>query len=310
MNKLLCRAEIAKLARALRLVPEQLEFLSAVEPMAIRELRERVETALFEDMKPRLQRMAQASKLLPAAINALIGEKVFGALLCARVAGVMPASQALEVARRLPVEFLADVSLETDPRSAKEVIARLPPETVLAIAHELTKRREFIVMARFVDFLLDSTLALVIHAMHDDAVLLQVASFLESPQRIDQIVGFISRERLGTLIETAARGGVDAEGYWDEALGLMNAVSDKTRKLLAEVAAEQDEAVLSSMIEAVQKQDLWEALLPILQSMSGAAQLRLARLALAQGVKAELLREKARSAGASAQLEAVLAAVS
>ncbi len=309
MNKLVCRAEIGKLARALRLTPEQLEFLYAVDPLAIRAFRERVEAALFDDLKPRLQRLAQASKLLPASVNALIGEKVFGAMLCARVAGLMPAAQALEVSRRLPTPFLADVSLEIDPRSAKEVIARLPAETVVAIARELIGRGEFIVMARFVDYLLDSTLALVIHSIHDDAVLLQIASFLESPQRIDQIIGFMSRERLGTLIETAARGGTDAAGYWDEALGLMNAVGDETRELLAQIAAEQDEAVLKSMIEAVQKRDLWEALLPILQSMSEPAQQRLARLALAKGVNIKLLREKARDLGVSAQLEAVLAAV-
>ncbi len=164
-------------------------------------------------------------------------------------------------------------------------------------------------MARFVDYLLDSTLETVIHAIHDDAVLLQVASFLESPQRIDQIVGFMNRERLASLIETAAGGGVKAEGYWDEALGLIAAVDDKTRKLLAHVAAQQDDTVLVSMLRAVQVQDLWDLLLPVIASMGQNEQQRLTKLALAKGVKPKLLREKARSLGLAAQLEAVLAAV-
>ncbi len=309
MTQLTCRAEIVKLARLLALTPAQLEFLDAADPLAIRALRERMSDALFDDMRPRLQRVAAASKLLPAGVNAMIGEKVFGAMLCARVAGLLPADQALEIARKLPTGFLADVSLELDPRSAKGVIARLPAEQVVAIAQELIRRREFVVMARFVDYLLDSTLEKVIHAVHDDAVLLQVAYFLESPQRIDQIVQFMSRERLASLIETAASGGVDAAGYWDEALGLMLAVSEPTRRLLADLAAAQDEEVLASMLHAVQLQNLWDVLLPVVTSMSESAQQRLAKLALAKGVKPELLREKAGSLGLGAQLETVLAGI-
>ncbi|MGH8530684.1 MAG: hypothetical protein ACRETN_12725 [Nevskiales bacterium] len=307
MNQLGGRAEIVKLGRLLGLAPQKLEFLQAVDPLAIRALREQMSDALFDDARSRLQRVAAASRLLPAGINAMIGEKVFGAMLCARVAGLLPAEQALETARKLPTGFLADVSLELDPRSAKGVIARLPAEQVVAIAQELIKRREFVVMARFVDYLLDSTLETVIHAIHDDAVLLQIASFLESPQRIDQIVGFMSPARLASLIQTAASGGADTDGYWDEALGLMAAVGDKTRKKLADLAAQQDDAVLGSMLKAVQMQDLWDVLLPIINSMGESAQQRLTQFALTQGVKPKLLRQKARSLGLSAQLETMLA---
>ena len=46
----------------------------------------------------------------------------------------------MDVAAKLPTEFLADVAVELDPRRASDVIAGMPAEQVAAVTRELTRR--------------------------------------------------------------------------------------------------------------------------------------------------------------------------
>ena len=55
----------------------------------------------------------------------------------------------------MPVEFLADVAVELDPRRADAVIARIPAERIVLISRELLRRREYVAMGRFVGHLND-----------------------------------------------------------------------------------------------------------------------------------------------------------
>jgi hypothetical protein len=88
----------------------------------VRRLRERATDRLFDADGHALQRIAAASKLLPAAVAAAIGQRAFGPLLCARIAGRLDPGRGVDLAARLPAEFLADVAVELDPRRAGEII--------------------------------------------------------------------------------------------------------------------------------------------------------------------------------------------
>lgn len=88
-----------------------------------------------------MKRMAAASRLLPAPVLAKIAEKVFGPLLCARIAGMIEPGKATDVAVRLPVGFLTDLAVELDPRRSHRVIGNIPSDTVVPIAAELTQRQ-------------------------------------------------------------------------------------------------------------------------------------------------------------------------
>ena len=70
-----------------------------------------------------LGRLAAASRLLPAGLTATIGQRAFGPLLSARLAGLLDPDRAVDVAAKLPPPFLADVAIELDPRRASELIA-------------------------------------------------------------------------------------------------------------------------------------------------------------------------------------------
>ncbi|WP_439377014.1 hypothetical protein [Amycolatopsis lexingtonensis] len=222
------RAEILKLARVLDVGHERLEYLARVDADDLKAFREQVTDTLFDANIAVLQRMALAARLLPGAVLAKIAEKVFGPLLCARIAGLVEVSRGVDVAKRLHPRFLAEVAAELDPRRASAIISRIPLDTVLAVAAELARREDWITLGRFVGHLPDPTVRRALEQI-DDPGLLRIAFVLDDKNRIDHVVGLLPAHRLGRLITAA---GTD-EDLWDPALDLLTHLSAERRSTLA-----------------------------------------------------------------------------
>jgi hypothetical protein len=221
------RAEVLKLARLLGREPSSLAYLEQAEAAALAALREQVTEVLFASGDGVLRRLAQASRLLPVALVAQLAERSFGPVLSARVAGLIDAQRAVEMAGRLPVPFLADIAVELDPRRAREVIAGIPPGQIAAITAELTRRREYVTMGRFVGHLPDAALAAALGEM-DSRALLEVALVIENKERLADVVDLLGEARLHELIETAEKAGLA-----DEALGLLDHLAPGQRAAVA-----------------------------------------------------------------------------
>ena len=264
------RAEILKLARLLGRDPDSLSYLAQVPAADIGALREQVTDMLFTAHGHTLSRLAVASKLLPVGLAATIGERAFGPVLCARVAGMLEPSRAVDMAARLPTPFLADVAIDIDPRRASDVIGRIPPAQVAAVTRELVRREEYVTMGRFVGHLADEAIAAALTAM-DERALLQVAFVLEEKDRLDRLADLLSDERLDRVIQTAA-----SEDLWAEALDLLGRLDVRRRTALISRPAAQDEAILDSLLAAVQTQDLWDSVLPLIELLPRDAQERVA----------------------------------
>lgn len=223
------RAEIVKLARLLRSDRESLAFLAKAPPADLRRFREQAMDALFEADRRKLERVAAASRRLPAALVARIGQRVYGALLSARVAGMLEPRRAVDVARRLSPAFLADVAAEMDPRRASDVLARMPATQVADVARELVRREDFVTMGRFVAHLSDEALTAALEAT-DDAALLRIAFVMDEKDRLDHVIELCAEDRLAGMVSAAA-----AEDLWAEALDLLTHVRPERRERLARV---------------------------------------------------------------------------
>ncbi|MDT8915863.1 hypothetical protein [Amycolatopsis sp. PS_44_ISF1] len=208
--------EILKLARVLGVEPARLDYLSEVDAGDLRRFREQVTTTLFDANRVVLERMALASRLLPAPLIAKIAEKVFGPLLCARIAGLVDASRGVDVAKRLSPRFLAEVAAELDPRRATSIIARIPLDTVLGVARELTRREDWITLGRFVEHLPDPTVRRSLGLL-EDAALLHTAYVLDDKSRIGHVMGLLPEGRFAGLLRTAAAD----ETLWEPALDVL-----------------------------------------------------------------------------------------
>ena len=163
-------AEIMKLARLLGREPEQLAYLEAVPAGDLRTLREQITETLFAAHEAQLRRMAAASRLLPTGLVASLGQSTFGAMLSARIAGLLDVDRAVEIGGKMPTEFLADVAIELDPRRASDVIAGIPPRQIHDITVELARRKEYVTMGRFVGHLGDDALSAALDALDDEAL--------------------------------------------------------------------------------------------------------------------------------------------
>src|SRR3546814_6019221 len=78
MSTLQHRAEMQRLARLLGPHTAGLTYLEAVDLATLKQLRERSTAMLYDADREALQRIANAARLLPSAIAALIAEKALG----------------------------------------------------------------------------------------------------------------------------------------------------------------------------------------------------------------------------------------
>jgi len=232
------RAEVIKLARLLRREPGQLSYLERLPAEDVRALREQVTDLLFEAHDGTLQRLATSSRLLPVGVNAMISQHAFGPMLSARISGLLGPDRAVEIAAKLPSEFLADIAVELDPRRASDVIARMPAERVAEVTRELNRRDEYVTMGRFVGHLSGEALRASVAAT-DDAMLLRTAFVLEERERLDDLAELVGEDRIVGLAKVAER-----EQLWPEALDLLMSLDrDRVAEGLARMDSEQRELV-------------------------------------------------------------------
>jgi hypothetical protein len=264
MSSLAQRAEVLKLARLLGEKPEALEYLNKLDALAIRR-GQQATASLFDADRKAFQKVAAASRLLPAAVTALIAEKALGPLLGARIAGLLEPQRAVEIARRVSTRYLGDLCLELDPRSADEVLRAMPVERIVEVSRELARRKEYITMGRFVDSLTDEAIEAVMADLRDDEALLRIGFFVEDAGRLSAIIDLLAPERLRNIVQVASDGGGE---LWPEALALINSVDEPQRRLMADLAAALDDAAVSRMVGATQAQGLWPAMLPMVSMMN------------------------------------------
>jgi uncharacterized protein YecA (UPF0149 family) len=278
MTPLARRAEILKLARVLSVAPERLQFMAALEPATIRALRERATASLFDAEVGVFRRIASASGQLPAGLCAMLAERAFGPLLCAKLTALLPPDRAVDIARRLHRDFLADLCLQLDPRAAQPVLAAMPTSRIVEVARVLAQRGEHITMGRFVDSMGDAAVQATAAAL-DDASLLRIGLFVESDARLSAVIASLSPQRLQGLVRAAVDG--DAE-LWQEAVMMIHRVDEPVRRRLADVVAELEQADIERMIAASHAQALWPEMLGVIAIMNPANQRRLMELALLQ----------------------------
>jgi hypothetical protein len=250
------RAEVLKLARLLGRDPGQLAYLEPLSAGDLRTLRDGITEVLYDGEDGTLRRLAAASRVLPTGLTATLGQRAFGPLLSARLAGMLEPERAIDVAGKLPPPFLADVAVELDPRRASALIGGLSPELIGAVTAELVARGEYVTMGRFVGHLSDPAIAAAERAM-DDGALLEVAFVLEDKHQVGRLLSRLPQARAAGILRAAA----DA-GLWLQALDLLNHLSARQRRSMVTAALALEDAALEAALEAVVEHELWaEALL-------------------------------------------------
>jgi hypothetical protein len=275
LRELRVRAELIKLARVLGAREEQVAFLAPLGVEQLRRLGDRVSSALFDEYRTAFQKLADASRLLPASLVAKMSELVFGPVLSARISGLMPPDRAIEVALKLRGRFLADVCIELDPRNASELLARMPTKIVVDVAQELLRRREHVTMGRFVDDLTNEAIRAVMQAVTDDAALVQIGFFVERRERLVELVELLSPERVRAVVAAAASGPPEAQAA---GLAMMSQLTHRQQGRFGEAAIGSGPKVLNALIAAAQREDATEVVAAVMQNVGAGGRAAFTRM--------------------------------
>jgi hypothetical protein len=272
VTTLATRAELVKLAALLEIPVDELSGLEGYQPGDLRALRETITDRLFESDRRRLVGIATASKMVPAGISARIAEMAFPAPLAARVSGLLEPARAVDLARKVSIPFLAEMTPYLDPRRVSAIIERIPSDIVVKVGRILGDAGEHITMGRFVSYVNKDAIAQTA-AVLSDASLLRTGFVLEDPGVLPEMVRLLPPERLRGVIRAAYE-----EELWPEALNMLDHLDDAARGLLADIAAGEEAAVLDGMVAVAHQEDLWEIALPVARTMNPESRKRFASL--------------------------------
>lgn len=257
------RAELDKLGHLLGLSADDLENLAVGGANNLRRFRQRVNQHIFNQRRDRFRRLETFTRLLPKSVVARLAESAFGPRLSGRVVGEMDPIRAFKIAKRLPPEFLADTARHVDPPRVREIIRRLPADVIRDAALVMVAREDYITLGRFADALSAPAIRAVVAAVHDDAVLLHIAFYMEEKSQLTSVVHMIDNERVASIMRTGTE-----HDLWPEALSVIDNVDDVLRGRLANIMADQDEATLDGLVGVAHEQNLWGPVLRGLAAMN------------------------------------------
>ncbi len=275
MNELKRQAEHLKLARLLGCSEARVAALQISDVEVLRQLRAACTAMLFDGDRASLQKVVAAARLMPAALNAIVAEKALGPVLGSRVAGMLPPQLAVDIARRVPLALNVEVTLLIDPRSAAPMLRLMPLEIVVAVTREVVKRREYIAMARFVDTLTDEQILACMQVLDDESIL-RIGFFVESPQRLEEVMSLMGDPRLQKVMAVGARRDLDLGGA---VLMLLSGVGPALRARMAEAAlTHADDRVGEHLIETARRHGMTDLLASLGAAMQPPTARRLQRL--------------------------------
>ncbi|MFI5981146.1 hypothetical protein ACIBEA_09775 [Streptomyces sp. NPDC051555] len=268
------RAEVEKVARLLGEGDAgALRFMEALPAEDLRRFREQVTAVLYDGAPEMLDRIAAATKLVPAAVAAAISQKALGPRLAAAVAGRLDPGRAADIIEKLPVPFTVESCAHLDPRRIAGVVDRLDEGLLVRIAVALAESADFLTMGRFVGHIRDRALTRILEQVDDEAVL-RTGFYVDQPERLPHILRLMGDERLAGVVRAAAAGGL-----WEEALAVAGSVDGEQRERIAQLTARLEGSALDSLVRATHERGLWEALLPLVALLGEEDRTAVARLA-------------------------------
>jgi hypothetical protein len=239
-------AELRKLAHALDVPPDRLDMLAGLPADDLRTLRKQVGEAMFQADRHYLARVAALSKAVPGAVAAKLTQAVLPPLIAARTAELLEPHRASDLVGRISEKYLADVSRYMDAARAPEVVAAIPAARVAAVAVELARREEWIVIGSFVAQVSDEALAASV-ARFDGAQLLRIGFVLDDISRLDDIGGMLTDQQIDEMLVAAGE-----SGLWEELQELLENLAPGRVARLAQRYAAADESVRARFEQAAQ----------------------------------------------------------
>lgn len=262
MSALLARVERVKLAHQLGVDVEELEPLGDLTAAEVLELRRMVTHTLFAPHEHRFSRMAALAKRIPATLAAKGSQVALGPLISARVAAVTDPSLAMKLIPHLSTRFLAEMAPHIDPSRVADIVRDMPADLLVEVGHRLIAEGHFRTLGAFVTCAPVPTAIRVVETAAP-LDLLQVALYADDVKALDRVILALADDHLAAVLEAAER-----EDSLDDALALLELIGVPSRTKAVRIAAGLDEDVRDGLIRAVDRNQAWPALVPVLDELT------------------------------------------
>lgn len=309
MTVLAARAEIAKLARALDLQAPSLTALATLPAEELRDLRLALDERLYAVDARLFRRVGRLLRWVPVLLaswmarlfGALLTARAAAsmpALRAARLAQRLPAPFLAGVCRHLdprcardliaalPVPVIVAVAMELirreDWMTTGQFVDALPDEAIRAVIDRVSDDSVLLRIADCVESRdrLDHVVRLLPIERLRQLILLAVDPQREILTEVVSLIVHVSyglRRELGDLAAAQDESVLDrvvartqALGAWADLLPVISVLSDQAqRKVVNLPVLRRDPAVLASILDTAERQDLWCHLLPLIPYMDG-----------------------------------------
>jgi hypothetical protein len=244
------RAEVMRIGNLMGVDPEDIGFLAKLSDESLKEFREQLTDCYFEE-NPALKRFAALANMMPAALVAKMTVDAIGPIISARVVGEVDSKSAINVLKRVPIDFVTDTAVLADPRRIQPLFAETPKEISKAVADELVRRKEYAAIGLMIAFV---EIDVMDHALQNasDIDVLYSSFLVEEKARLADGIALLSDERLASIVSTAAH-----EDMWLEALDLISHLETDEFRRIANQAMSLEPEIIAGMMEFCAENDLW-----------------------------------------------------
>ncbi len=195
--------ELRRVAQVLQRKPEELGYLKALDGEALVNLRTLVQNSLIDQFSHLFQKLANAGKIIPDGVSALLCRKVFGPALTANMSYYVPSDRAAKMCRHFDADFMAAVAREQVPERAKELLDGLPVDLMRDVMRKMIATKDYHIMGAFLDHLPQDKAIALAHEIRDPVDYLRIAGFAQKKDRAATIAASLDDARLKTLTATA-----------------------------------------------------------------------------------------------------------
>lgn len=246
MTFLETRRELTRLAAVLGVDEKELADLRDQPAEALAVLREAVSEKLFQRHRRTFRRIGKLAGAVPAPLASRIAQAALGPAVSARTAATMEPDLAVKLADSLPSPFLAELSVQLDPRRARPIIAALADERIAEVSQVLLERREHLAMSRFLPVIAPA-LAVRVLVRAEPRAVLEIANLAEDDRAVEAIL-----EQLAPNEDSRLAAVVTDEAVALDALSLASRLSptNGARVLRAGLAQPAVAALLAATIAA------------------------------------------------------------
>lgn len=255
MSTLDSRAEVARMSRLLGVDAAELAFLEKLDSEALLEFRLQL-VDVFYDANPGLARFAKLANMLPSAVIAKLTVEAVGPLLASRIVGQVDTAQAVSVLKRVPIDFVCDVTVETDPRRVEALFSESPTKIAKQVADGLIERKEYVAIGQLIGYVEDEVMQHALDNASDEDVL--SASFMaEDKDRIGDGVRMLSDKRIKSILSTAGK-----KQLFSEAIDLMSHLETDEFVRVSDQAMKLTPKMLDDLLRLAQDDDYWYVVVP------------------------------------------------